>query len=71
MATPKQQIEGCLQADGNIDFLDFADDEAVQMLAKDVESAVDQASSELDAAIQNNTEKLPALLRSIAQSILK
>lgn len=70
MGSAKQQLERCLHAEGNIDFLDFADTQVVQALADKVEETVAQARSELDAAIASQPEALPGFLRGIVRSIL-
>lgn len=70
MESAKQQLEACLHAEGNIDFLDYADAEAVQGMAERVEATVTQARAELDAEIAHRPERLPAFLRGIVRSIL-
>lgn len=71
MGSAKQQLERCLHAEGNIDFLDFAEPSVVQALADSVEATVTQARSELDTAIESRPEALPGFLRGIVRSILK
>ncbi|MHA7835627.1 MAG: hypothetical protein ACX94A_14235 [Algiphilus sp.] len=71
MGAAKQQLERCLHAEGNIDFLDYADAEVVQTMAERVEATVTQARSELDAEIASRPEQLPGFLRGLVRSILR
>jgi len=71
VGSAKQQLERCLHAEGNIDFLDFVEASTVQTLADKVEATVNQGRSELDTAIESRPEALPGFLRGIVRSILK
>lgn len=71
MGSAKQQLERCLHAEGNIDFLDYADAEVVQAVAERVEATVTQARNALEAEIAHRPEQLPALLRGVVRSILR
>ncbi|WP_420427816.1 hypothetical protein [Algiphilus sp.] len=71
MGSAKQQLERCLHAEGNIDFLDYADAEVVQAVADRVETTVNQARNELESEIARRPEQLPTFLRGVVRSILR